>query len=85
MVRFSAIRLDDVVEACREGRNGAKLGPEEADLARGDLLLGKDSISRQQLLHSTTSSSRIYEKCTIVPGSCANILAHFEVCFQKFG
>ena len=24
-----------------------KLGPEEEDLARGDLLLGKDSISRQ--------------------------------------
>ena len=28
---------------------GAKLGREEADLARGDLLLGKDSICRQHL------------------------------------
>ena len=28
---------------------GAKLGREEADLARGDLLLGKDSIFRQHL------------------------------------
>ena len=34
----------DVVECWREGRNGAKLGPDEADLAGGDLLLGKDRI-----------------------------------------
>ena len=43
-------------EIRREGRNGAKLGPEEADLARADLLhgedllLGKDRISRQQIV-----------------------------------
>ena len=43
-------------EIRREGRNGANLGPEEADLARADLLhgedllLGKDRISRQQIV-----------------------------------
>ena len=31
------------------GEKWAKLGLEEADLARGDLLLGKDSISREHL------------------------------------
>ena len=30
-------------------RNGAKLGPKEDDLTRGDLLRGKDSISRQHV------------------------------------
>ena len=39
----------DVIEWWREGRNGAKLGPEEADLARGGLRLGKDRISSQHL------------------------------------
>ena len=43
------MRLDDVVECCWEGRNEAKLGTEEADFARGDLLLGKYSICRQHL------------------------------------
>ena len=40
-------------EIRREGRNGAKLGPEEADLARGDLLLRKDRISLQQFVEET--------------------------------
>ena len=31
------------------GETWAKRGPEEADLARDDLLLGKDRISRQHL------------------------------------
>ena len=38
------------LNAVWRGEMGAKLGREEADLARGDLLLGKDSICRQQLM-----------------------------------
>ena len=37
------------LNAVWRGEMGAKLGREEADLARGDLLLGKDSICRQHL------------------------------------
>ena len=50
-------------EIRREGRNGAKLGPEEADLARADLLqgedllLGKDRISRQQIRSARAKSA----------------------------
>ena len=40
----------DVVEWWRVGRNEARLGPEEANLDSGGLLVGKDRISGQQLI-----------------------------------
>ena len=61
-------------ECWREGRNGTKLGPEEADLARGDLLLGNDSISRQHLAEFLKTYLKTCQNIrTVMPSGEGNV------------